>query len=72
MASVVASVFGYEAGSEIARSAAASGRTVKETVVAAGLMEQADADALLDPEHMTDAAQMAGRIAQARARLRRA
>ena len=70
-ASVVASVFGYETGSKIARSAVASGQTIKETVVREGLMEQADADALLDPEYMTDSAQMAERIMRARTHLRR-
>ena len=65
---MIAAVFGYEAGSRVAREALSSGRSIREVAVDMGLLGEEAAAELLDPARMTDGEQMAQAIAEARNR----
>ena len=66
VASIVSSVFGYETGSEIARSALETGKKIKDIVIERGLLTAERAEKLLDPMLMTDGQKMAEVIEQER------
>ena len=68
LAAMIAAVFGYEAGSRVAREALSSGRSIREVAVDMGLLGEEAAAELLDPARMTDGEQMAQAIAEARNR----
>lgn len=68
LAAMIAAVFGYEAGSRVAREALSSGRSIREVAVDLGLLGEEAAAELLDPARMTDGEQMAQAIAEARNR----
>ena len=71
-ASVIAAVFGYEAGSRVARDAIQRERTVREIAVEQGLLDEETARRLLDPSQMTDGGAMARAISALRETLDRA
>lgn len=71
VASIVSAVFGYEVGSDIARSALETGKKIKEIVVERGLLTEERAEKLLDPMLMTDGVKMAEMIDQERRALHR-
>lgn len=62
---VLATIFGYPEGVNCEE----HGVTVKEAVLAMGLLNEADADRLIDPILMTDPEAMARAIAEFRARI---
>lgn len=64
-----ASTFGYSEGVKVAHYCEEHGVTVKEAVLAMGLLNEADADRLIDPILMTDPEAMARAIAEFRARI---
>lgn len=67
LSTVVAATFGYPKGVETAHYAEKHGVTVKEAVLAMGLMTPEEADKMIDPALMTDPARMAEAIAAFRA-----
>lgn len=66
---VLATIFGYPEGVKVAHYCEEHGVTVKEAVLAMGLLNEADADRLIDPILMTDPEAMARAIAEFRARI---
>lgn len=54
LSTVIAALFGYEKGAEVAEYAHVNGRSVKETCLALGLLTSEQADELLEPLVMTD------------------
>lgn len=66
---VLATIFGYPEGVKVAHYCEEHGVTVKEAVLAMGLLNEADADRLIDPILMTDPEAMARAIAEIRARI---
>ena len=69
LSTVVAATFGYPEGVKVAQYCEEHGVTVKEAVLAMGLLNEADADRLIDPILMTDPEAMARAIAEFRARI---
>lgn len=69
LSSVLATTFGYSEGVKVAHYCEEHGVTVKEAVLAMGLLNEADADRLIDPILMTDPEAMARAIAEFRARI---
>jgi aspartate ammonia-lyase len=47
-------VIGYDRGAEVAKEAMASGRTIRDVVIARGYLSAAEADRLLDAARMTE------------------
>ena len=45
---------GYDAGAKVAKEALATGKTVREVVLAHGLMTEAEVDRILDLKKMTE------------------
>lgn len=66
---VLATIFGYPEGVKVAHYCEEHGVTVKEAVLAMGLLNEADADRLIDPILMTDPEAIARAIAEFRARI---
>lgn len=62
LSTVVAATFGYPAGVEVAHYAEKHGVTVKEAVLALGLMTPEEAERMIDPALMTNPARMAEAI----------
>jgi aspartate ammonia-lyase len=56
LSTVLASLFGYEKASEVSRQAAAGNKTIAQTVVALGLLDEEQAARYLDPMLLTSAA----------------
>ncbi len=69
LSSVLATTFGYPEGVKVAHYCEEHGVTVKEADLAMGLLNEADADRLIDPILMTDPEAMARAIAEFRARI---
>ena len=53
MATALNPVIGYEAAAGISKEAFRTGMTVKEIVIAKGILNQSEADRLLDPKRLT-------------------
>jgi aspartate ammonia-lyase len=64
LSSIVATVFGYDAGARAAYHAANNGTSIKEAAVALGIMSPAAAERLLDPVILTDASRSAALVDQ--------
>jgi aspartate ammonia-lyase len=56
LSSIVATVYGYDAGAKAAYHAASNGTSIKDAAIALGIMSKAAAARLLDPAILTDAA----------------
>jgi len=69
LSTVVATLFGYQTGSDIAKKAAKEKKTVKQVAVEEKIFTQAEADELLDPMVMTCAATFKEKIDKYRAAL---
>lgn len=69
LSTVVAATFGYPEGVKVAHYCEEHGVTVKEAVLAMGLLNEADVDRLIDPILMTDPEAMARAIAEFRVRI---
>ena len=69
LSTVVATLFGYQIGSDIAKKAAKEKKTVKQVAVEEKIFTQAEADELLDPMVMTCAATFKEKIDKYRAAL---
>ena len=69
LSTVVAATFGYPEGVKVAQYCEEHGVTVKEAVLAMGLLNEADADRLIDLILMTDPKAMARAIAEFRVRI---
>jgi fumarate hydratase class II len=54
LATALAPVIGYDRAAEIAKEAERSDRTVREVARAWGVLPEAELDALLDPQRMTE------------------
>lgn len=54
LATVISTLFGYKTGSDVAKKAFEENRSVKDVVLAEGLLTKEQADYLLDPMMMTD------------------
>ncbi|MED1793555.1 aspartate ammonia-lyase [Brevibacillus nitrificans] len=54
VAAVIATIFGYETGSDVAKLAIREQKTVKQVVVESGLITAQEAEWLLDPVNLTD------------------
>jgi fumarate hydratase, class II len=63
LATALNPVVGYLAAADIAKQALAEGRTIKEVVLARGLMSEAEADDVLDPRPMTEGGIQGGKQA---------
>ena len=66
---VLAPIFGYPEGVKVVHYCEEHGVTVKEAVLDMGLLNEADADRLIDHILMTDPEAMARAIAEFRARI---
>lgn len=66
---VLATIFGYPEGVKVAHYCEEHGVTVKEAVLAMGLLNEIDDDRLIDPILMIDPEAMARAIAEIRARI---
>ncbi|MDX6707806.1 MAG: aspartate ammonia-lyase [Solirubrobacteraceae bacterium] len=64
LSSIVATVFGYDAGARAAYHAANTGTSIKEAAIALGIMSPAAAERLLDPMILTDASRSAALVDQ--------
>jgi aspartate ammonia-lyase len=53
MATALSPYLGYETTAEIAKESVASGRTIRDIVLARGLMDRQELDAILSPDGMT-------------------
>jgi len=57
-------VIGYLQGAEVAKEAMATGRTIREVVIAKGYLSAEQADRLLDPSKMTEGGIQGQRLRQ--------
>lgn len=64
LSSIVATVFGYDAGARAAYHAANNGTSIREAAVALGILSPAAAERLLDPVILTDASRSAALVDQ--------
>jgi aspartate ammonia-lyase len=64
LSSIVATVFGYDAGARAAYHAANNGTSIREAATALGIMSPAAARRLLDPAVLTDAGRSAALVEQ--------
>jgi aspartate ammonia-lyase len=64
LSSIVATVFGYDAGARAAYHAANNGTSIREAATALGIMSPAAASRLLDPVVLTDAGRSAALVEQ--------
>ncbi len=62
LSTVVAMLIDYEAGSKVAKEAYKKGVTIKEVVIAQGILSREDADILLDPMILTDGETFAQKV----------
>lgn len=62
-ATVISAVFGYETGTQVAKEAYKTGKTVKEVAVSMGVLTEAEAEAMLDPLLLADVKQSSKIIA---------
>ncbi len=54
LSAVIASLFDYDTGTKVAKTAFRENKTIKQVVIEMGLLSSADADKYLDPIVMTD------------------
>jgi len=64
LSSIVATVFGYDAGARAAYHAASNGTSIREAATTLGIMSPAAAGRLLDPAVLTDAGRSAALVEQ--------